>query len=312
MALNMVLAVAAIILAAINAAQYIARRRMGRDLRYVTAKLDSIMNASSPEQVLLPTGDPDVQELLNAVNRLLELKRRYEVEFTRTELAMRKMLANISHDLKTPLTVVLGYIEMIASKPGMKPEERERLLSKVQAKAVEIVDLINRFFDLAKLESGDRDFPLTRVNMNEFCRGAILTYYDLLESGGLSAEIDIPDDPVYARGSEEALGRVLDNLLSNALRYGAGGGVIGLRLRSTEEEVFVDVWDRGKGISVRDQRLVFERMYTLEDSRNPAFQGSGLGLTITKRLVEQMGGEISLKSRPHQATVFTVKLRRIP
>lgn len=312
MLLYLTLAAAVLLLAVLNVVQLRSRRVLDRDIDYINSKLATILKDSTHEQVLLATGHLGLQELLNAFNRLLEQKRQYEVEFGRTELAMRKMLANISHDLKTPLTVVLGYMEMITNRPGMEPEERERLLQKVHAKTEEIVELINRFFDLAKLESGDQDLPLTRVHMNELCREAVLTYYDLLETAGISAEIDIPDQPVYARGNEEALRRVLDNLLSNAIRYGSDGDVVGLKLRVVDDEVAVDIWDRGKGIPERDQRLVFERMYTLEDSRNPAFQGSGLGLTITKRLVEQMGGEISVRSKPHESTVFRVKLRRLP
>lgn len=299
-----------ILLIAIVIIQYRARRTVKHNLKYITDKLETVMTSSREGQVLLVTEDPSVRTLLNMINQLLELKSKYEVDFTRTELAMRKMLANISHDLKTPLTVVLGYIEIITSQPDLEPEEQKRLLMKVHTKALEIVELINRFFDLAKLESGDQSIQLTRVEMNDLCRSSILMFYDLLQSSKLTPVIDIPDTKIYARGNEEALNRVLDNLLSNALRYGRDGDKIGLTLRCDESAVYVDVWDCGKGISQRDQQRIFERMYTLDDSRNQSFQGSGLGLTITKRLVEQMDGDISIRSKPFQSTVFTVKLRR--
>lgn len=299
-----------ILLIAIVIIQYRARRTVKHNLKYITDKLETVMTSSREGQVLLVTEDSGVRTLLNMINQLLELKSKYEVDFTRTELAMRKMLANISHDLKTPLTVVLGYIEMITSQPDLEPEEQKRLLMKVHTKALEIVELINRFFDLAKLESGDQSIQLTRVEMNDLCRSSILMFYDLLQSSKLTPVIDIPDTKIYARGNEEALNRVLDNLLSNALRYGRDGDKIGLTLRCDESAVYVDVWDCGKGISQRDQQRIFERMYTLDDSRNQSFQGSGLGLTITKRLVEQMDGDISIRSKPFQSTVFTVKLRR--
>ncbi|MOA18680.1 Sensor protein SrrB [compost metagenome] len=104
---------------------------------------------------------------------------------------------------------------------------------------------------------------------------------------------------------------MLNNLVSNAIRYGGEGRVLGLKLSSDDRYVSIEVWDRGRGISASHQELVFDRMFTLEESRNKGFQGSGLGLAITKRLVEEMGGEITLVSTPFERTAFTVKLKRL-
>jgi signal transduction histidine kinase len=103
----------------------------------------------------------------------------------------------------------------------------------------------------------------------------------------------------------------LSNLISNAIAYGDAGGVLGLKLYHDETKVYIEVWDRGKGISEAHQDKVFERLYTLEDSRNRSYQGSGLGLTITKRLTEQMNGTITLVSQPYVRTVFTLSFRRL-
>ncbi len=300
-----------VLLALLNVLQWVTRRKRTEQLSYIINKLHAIIDSSSQEQLLLFTEDAEYRRLLIAINRLLEQNRQSETGFTRTELAMRKMLANISHDLKTPLTVVLGTIETMNRQPDLPKTERERLMGRVHAKAVEIVELINRFFDLAKLESGDKELPLTRIPMNEICRKNMLAYYDLIESEGLTADIDIPDVQLYAWGNEEAIDRVLNNVLSNAIRYGAAGGVIGMRLREAQDRILIDIWDKGKGINEQEQALIFERMYTLEDSRNKSFQGSGLGLTITKRLVELMDGEIRVESRPHELTVFTIALKRL-
>ena len=300
-----------VLLALLNVLQWVTRRKRTEQLSYIINKLHAIIDSSSQEQLLLFTEDAEYRRLLIAINRLLEQNRQSETGFTRTELAMRKMLANISHDLKTPLTVVLGTIETMNRQPDLPKTERERLMGRVHAKAVEIVELINRFFDLAKLESGDKELPLTRIPMNEICRKNMLAYYDLIEAEGLTADIDIPDVQLYAWGNEEAIDRVLNNVLSNAIRYGAAGGVIGMRLREAQDRILIDIWDKGKGINEQEQALIFERMYTLEDSRNKSFQGSGLGLTITKRLVELMDGEIRVESRPHELTVFTIALKRL-
>lgn len=278
---------------------------------YVSNKLSEIMKQSSLQQLLLITDDRELQALLVTLNELLDHNQKITAEFRKTEKSMKKMLANISHDMKTPLTVVLGYIEMIQNKPSISEEERLRLLSLIHNKTYEIISLMNTFFDLARLESGDKDIPLARVPINECIKKSILSFYELVEAKGFQAQIELPDQPLYAFANEEALERVFNNLMSNAIRYGSDGDHIGVSLTYDEPSIFIEIWDNGKGINARDQELVFERMITLEESRNKAFQGSGLGLTITKRLVEAMGGDITLKSVPFQKTVFTVRLKRI-
>ncbi|USG65628.1 sensor histidine kinase [Brevibacillus ruminantium] len=305
--LLLVIAIASVIVSVIL---YQRKKVRDRNLGYMAEKLNALVTDSSSEQLLLMTDDQHLQTLLIEINRLLDDNRKGHAQFSRTEHSMKKMLANISHDLKTPLTVVLGYIEMIQNDPDVHPEERDRLLGNIHKKTLEIISLMNAFFDLAKLESGDKEIPLAKVQINEICRQNILSFYDLIQSKGCEAVIHIPDEPVFVQGNEEALTSVLDNLISNAIRYGGDGKTIGLTLSYDEKKVYIEVWDRGKGIREPYQELVFERMFTLEESRNRSFQGSGLGLTITKRLVEEMGGEILLQSKPFHKTTFTVQLQR--
>ncbi|GED03178.1 HAMP domain-containing histidine kinase [Bacillus atrophaeus] len=302
---------AVIILAVVNMAQYQMKRSRDRSLEYITKKLNSLTEQHPAGQILLLTDDRKLQALLVQINQLLDDNQKITARFTRTEHSMKRMLTNMSHDLKTPLTVVLGYIEAIQNDSDLADAERKALLEKLHQKTYEIIRLMNSFFDLAKLESGDKEIPITKIHINELCKKNILSYYDVVQAKGYEAAIDIPDIPVYAKGNEEALDRVFQNLLSNAIQYGGDGKVIGLSLSSDEQHVYISVWDRGKGIGEREQERVFERLYTLEESRNKSFQGSGLGLTITKRLVEQMGGAISLQSKPYERTAFTITLKRM-
>ena len=278
-------------------------------LKRVHAKLDMILEQNTSEKVLLFTEDVELRQLLILINQLLEHNQRIQAERSGTEKSIRRMLSNVSHDLKTPLTVVLGYIETLSLDPGMNAEDRAEMLLKVQRKTNEVMDLIRQFFDLAKLESGDQPMPLTRVHVNEVCRRNMLDFYDVLTSAGFEVDIQIPEEPVYAYANEGAIDRILNNLISNAIRYGKDGNIVGLILRREQDAVCVDVWDRGKGIREIHQSRVFERMYTLEDSRSRSYQGSGLGLTISKRLAQSQGGDIRLYSRPYEKTIFTIQLR---
>ncbi len=295
----------------LNFLQYRTRKHGQRNLVYIRKKLRWIMDEKTNEKLLVHTDDEALKKILIEINRLLEHNQKIMADYNKTEMSMRKMLSNISHDLKTPLTVILGYSEILLHDHNSTREETRELMQKVQGKTLEVLELIKKFFDLAKLESGDKDIPLTRVNMNELCQKNILSFYEVLTSKGFEVAIDLPENTLYALGNVEELDRVLNNLLSNAIQYGGDGKTLGLALRSDERSVYVDVWDKGKGISELHKDLVFERMYTLEDSRNKRYQGSGLGLTITKRLVEKMGGEIHIVSKPYEKTTFTVKLKRI-
>lgn len=286
-------------------------RQHERQLAYIHQKLESIIDRGSHERVLQFGSSPELQQLLTGLNRLLDVNHRGAVERARLEKSMRSMLSNISHDLKTPLTVVLGYIETILQDETMPAEERERLLHRIHDKAGEVIILMNNFFDLAKLESGDMEITLSRIDLGEICRKNILSFYEIISTKGSEVEIELPDEPLFIMGNEEALDRVLSNLLSNAIAYGDAGGILGLRLFSDDQKAYLEVWDRGKGITEDHQDKVFERLYTLEDSRNRDYQGSGLGLTITKRLTEQMHGNITLTSKPYVKTVFTLSFRRL-
>lgn len=269
------------------------------------------MDIETRERILLQTDDKYIQSLLVQMNRLLDENQKTIATYKNIEHSMRKMLSNISHDLKTPLTVILGYTEMIHNDKKLTTEKREQFLETIHLKTEEVLVLINRFFDLVKLESGDKKINCSRIELCELSRKIILGYNEILINKAFDVSIDIPEEAVYIWGNEEAMESVLHNLISNAIQYGADGKMLKFRIRSTNNRVYVEVTDKGKGISELHRDRVFERMYTLEDSRNNQYQGSGLGLTITKRLVEQMEGTISLDSVAFQNTTFTVGLKRI-
>ena len=284
--------------------QFLFARGMQANLKKISEKLSDILNQDSDEKVMIFTDDKALQDLIGQINRLLLDRQKIKVDYRKQELSSKKMLANISHDIKTPLTVILGYLEILR----MDRKEDEGL-QKVEAKAKQVMEMINQFFTLAKLEAGDTMIELTKINISELCRENILSFYELLLQKEFMVDIDIPEQNIFVQGEKESIDRILSNLLSNAIRYGSDGKYIGIFLREETDFVFIDVVDKGKGIEKEFAASVFERLYTMEDSRNRQIQGNGLGLTIAKNLVQQMGGDILLESKPHVRTVFTVKLK---
>lgn len=283
-----------------------AKRKMNRHLQYMTEKLNAITAEDSTERLLLVTDDQHLRDLLNEINSLLDYHQESMADLARLRISTNRMLSNVSHDLKTPLTVISGYIETIQHDKQFSDKEKELLLKKVQVKVMDVAGLINTFFDLAKLEAEDWQLEMERIQLNELCRKVILGYYDTLTTKGFAVHIDLPEVSIHTDADAAALTRILENLLSNAIRYGKDGKTVGMTLRQDEENVYIEVWDKGKGIQETDNDRIFERLYTAEDSRTSSLQGSGLGLMIAKRLTEQMQGQIHFTSIPYTKTTFTL------
>lgn len=294
-----------IILLCIIGWQYLSKRKMHRQLDQLSMDLSHIIMHEETQKVLMRTNHQSLQKLLIQMNRLLSHNQKVVADNIRADESFKKMLSNMSHDLKTPLTVILGYVEQLNLNGRLSEEEQEEIVTRLHDKTISVIGLLRHFFELVKLESGDEEFLIEKVSINEICRKNILEFYELSKSKGLDVEVDIPEQDYSILGNEDALNRILSNLISNAIRYGSEGGIIGLTVRESGENVAIDIWDRGKGIDEMHHERVFERLYTLDDARNPEFQGSGLGLSITKRLMEAMDGEIMLHSKPYEITVFT-------
>lgn len=305
-----------------------------KKIREIHRELKKIQDEESGERVMVFTDNKELMELAAQINRLLEENAKVEADFRRSEMSSRKMLSNISHDIKTPLTVIRGYLEIMrtsceaqaeaevsaVSEAQAGPKARVdaevrvdlRMLTKAEEKASSLMELIDSFFSLAKLEAGDTEMTLSQLDICEVCRESVLDFYEILTEAEFQVEIGLPETAAFVLGNREAVQRIFSNLISNVIRYGSEGKYLGVFLRTDEQSAYIDVVDRGKGIDSAFAQSVFDRLFTMEDSRSRRVQGNGLGLTIAKRLAEQMGGDLTLESVPHVRTTFTVRLKRVP
>lgn len=305
--------------------QVMLRRDLPKKIKEISQKLSEILEKDSDEKLMVFTDHQVLIDLAEQINRLLSDRQKIKVDYRKQEISIRKMLSNVSHDIKTPLTVILGYLEIMRlhgaagqvdqETAGVITEETigkadRKMLGKVEEKAEQVMELINQFFTLAKLEAGDRKLRLTEINLCEVCRESILSFYEIFLEQDFLVEVEIPEAPILVKGEKDAIQRILFNLISNVLRYGKDGKYIGVFLREEEKEVWIDVVDRGKGVEKQFAKSIFERLYTMEDSRNREVQGSGLGLTIASHLAQELGGDIFLDSEPGVRTVFTVHLKK--
>lgn len=220
------------------------------ELKNLHQKLKEIQDTDSEERILLFTENKELMELAAQMNRLLESRIKVRADHRRFEMASKRMLSNISHDIKTPMTVVLGYLEIMRISGEASPE----ILAKTEQKAQDVIELIDQFFTLAKIEAGDTDLEISRVDICEICRESILDFYEILTKADFQVAVAVPESPVYVQGNREALQRILCNLISNVIRYGSDGRYLGIFLR-TDEKVYPSMWSTRE----RESRKLFQR-----------------------------------------------------
>jgi two-component system phosphate regulon sensor histidine kinase PhoR len=171
-----------------------------------------------------------------------------------------------------------------------------------------LTDMVEQILELAGIQSGQRGFALRPVGVGPLVRDIVSASASLIETAGLVVEFDIPGDLPPVLGDEPALRRVFQNLIDNAIKYGAGGQSIRISGRRSGGEVSVTVADRGIGIDAADQTRIFEPFYRGADVVAAQVQGAGLGLSLVHRIVAAHGGRVTVKSAPREGSAFTVHL----
>lgn len=284
--------------------------RLRKEIKKITWTTQEIQSGNFNMRYRMRTSWKSVESLGGELNRLLDY---IQATFERAqflEQERKRMIANISHDLRTPLTSLLGYMEALQRDKSLNEAEKEKFLQIAADKGNTLLILLQDFFELAKLEADHAEPELQRVDLSKVVQEALLGFYPEFIKAEITPKVNISEAPCYVRGEAAYLRRILDNLLSNALRYGQAGKEIGVAFREEPEVVWVEVWDRGNGISAEDLPHVFERLYTGEASRNTALRGTGLGLTIAKNLVEKQGGQIKASSSPGEKTIFSFYIKK--
>lgn len=279
-----------------------------KKIAYISKVLDVILQGNINARIRLQSQIRPINLLITKINSLSAKLQEVEEKNKRSEESRKKMISNISHDLRTPLTSMLGYLEIIFEDESLSKSERESYEKIVYNKGNYLLNLMEEFFQVSKLDSMDIKLEIKKVNVSEHIRENIVSFFAEFKKHNIEPEIILPEDDVYAFGDEKALNRILNNLINNALKYGAKASIIGVGLREEADKVFIEVWDNGSGIPTEDVSYIFDRLYTVEKSRNLNSKSSGLGLTIVKKLVWALGGTISAESIPNERTTFTFTL----
>ena len=234
-------------------------------------------------------------------------------DLRRLERMRQDFVANVSHELKTPLASIKAYTETLLDWALTDEAVNVRFLRQIEEQADRLNRLILDLLSLASLESGEGVFDHGPLELGPVVRTMGEAHRDRAEAKGLDflLDLDALHPRVRVRADEEAIRQVLDNLIDNAIKYTPEGGRVRIACALLPEEIALEVADSGIGIPWADQPRVFERFYRVDKARSRELGGTGLGLAIVKHLVQSIGGRIEVASRVGAGSTFTVRLPRI-
>lgn len=271
-----------------------------RSIRYAKKQLKRInAHPDTNRQVYLQSPDKALEELLVEVNKLLTAKQQEQILYQRQEQEIRTQIANITHDLRTPLTSILGYLELI--KEEVTNKDARDYLNIVENRAKAMQALVSGFYDLSRLEANDYPLTLKKVDLNYLLKRILADYYLEFYDADFDVTLDLQDEAYMVIADENCIMRVFSNLLQNVLKYGTASMHI---FQGMQDGRYVTVIsNQVLSMKAEDVPHVFERSFTADKTRTN--QNTGLGLTVVKWLMEMNGYSVTAQ---YDSPVFSIRL----
>lgn len=282
-----------------------------RSAVYIGRISDAIRNISEGDlnTVIEVEGDDEFSSMAANLNKMVEDIRRLMDKEREAERTKNELITNVAHDLRTPLTSIIGYLELLSSKSSPLPlEMQKKYIDIAYSKSKRLEKLIEDLFGFTKLNYGKISMRVSKVDIIKLLGQLLEESYPNFSSKNLSYELqsNVPAKVITADGN--LLARLFDNLINNAIKYGAEGKRVLVKVNASQETVQVSVINYGYVIPKEELPLIFDKFYRVEQSRSTHTGGTGLGLAIVKNIVDMHGGEITVKSDLN-GTVFTVTLQ---
>lgn len=263
------------------------RQGLGRlrdDLRTISHSGKDTPN----KRLTLPAPGRPLEALVHEINALMDEKQAVQVESLRLEKALRQQIANISHDLRTPLTAILGYTQLLKD-PALPAEDRAEYLAVVEKRSHTLQTLLTGFYDLSRMESGEYPLSLSPVALHPILCELLAAFYEDFTEKGVHLEVDLEDNLPEVAADAGAVTRIFTNLIQNALKH--GGQRLEIRQYTEENTVVTLFANEAGGLTEADVASIFDRFFTADRMRTG--QNTGLGLAIVKNLAETMGHQVS-------------------
>ena len=271
-------------------------------VKHPAGSLEAFVGSTRRRNLLVSTS---ILGVLGASMALLIVSTRRSQELARQQL---EFVAAVSHELRTPLAVIRSAGENLADGIVHDEEQIRNYGALVSGEGRRLSDMVEQILEFAGIQSGQRGFTLRPVDVRAVVQDVLSASQSLLDESRMRVDVQIPEHLPPVHADEPAFRRVVQNLISNAIKYGASGQWVGVSARAADERVFVSVSDKGHGIAASEQPLIFEPFYRAADVVAARIQGAGLGLSLVRRIVEAHGGQITVRSTPGQGSEFTVSI----
>lgn len=263
----------------------IKNRLQKRNLKALTKEFEILLREEGNGELHLGSPSSDMEKFVEVVNHYLEKTKENQLAVEKKEQQLKDEIANISHDLRTPLTSMKGYLRLL--EETQEEKEGEEYLGVIQRKTEQLQELVEQLYEYTSVKDRVQSVKLEQVELYSFFCNQVLSYYQNFEEKGI--EVQLSEEKVYqVMADVNALNRVFGNLIGNALKYGEDFWQI--KFEDTEECVRMIFKDPAGKLTEEDVEHLFDRFYMQEESRT--LGGSGLGLTIAKMFMEKMGGDM--------------------
>ena len=229
-------------------------------------------------------------------------------EVRRLERARTDFVANASHELKTPIAALKGFIDTLEEDKSMPADTASHFLSRSAAQVSRLQGVVTDLLQLSRLESRDDDRAMSRIDLIELLRAVFTDKLQDAHLADIALELALPDESVEVLGESESLEQLFTNLIDNALKYSPSGSIVRVLAELSDSTVKIQVIDQGIGIPVKEQARIFERFYRVDRARSREKGGTGLGLSIVKHITELHGGKVTVESIEGKGSTFTVTL----
>jgi two-component system phosphate regulon sensor histidine kinase PhoR len=231
-------------------------------------------------------------------------------ELRRLENLRHELVANVSHELKTPLAAIKAYAETLRLGAINDPDNNIAFVRRIEEQSDRLLELILDILQVARLEQGQETFEIEAVPLFDVIEHCVQQFVDVASAKQVQLRTAALDESLAVLADEEGLHTIVSNLVDNAIKYTPAGGQVEVRLQADVRYVTIEVADTGIGIAEKDQSRIFERFYRVDRARSRELGGTGLGLSIVKHLTQAFGGSVGLQSVPGQGSTFRVQLPR--